>query len=66
MATLLRKTPRAFRPSLFSARTLPAHQCRLKHDLHNPPRGNAPITGRGPPDAPRDEAAALKDNYKPA
>ena len=34
------------------------------HDVRDPPRGNAPIADRPPPDAPREEAAALKDNYK--
>lgn len=36
----------------------------MKHDVHDPPQGNPPIAGRGPPDAPREEAAALKDNFK--
>ncbi|KAK5142784.1 hypothetical protein LTR32_004940 [Rachicladosporium monterosium] len=66
MATLLRAAPRAFRSLPLPARTLPALQTRLKHDLYDPPTGNAPVTGRGPPDAPKDEAAALKDNSKPA
>jgi D-arabinose 1-dehydrogenase-like Zn-dependent alcohol dehydrogenase len=48
-------------PALSSSQT-----CRLKHDLHHPPQGNPPIPGRGPPDAPKDEASALKDNYKSA
>ncbi|TKA34641.1 hypothetical protein B0A54_13785 [Friedmanniomyces endolithicus] len=65
MATLLRSAPRAFRSLPLPARTLPALQTRLKHDLHDPPTGNAPVTGRGPPDAPKDEAAALKDNSNP-
>ncbi|KXL50293.1 hypothetical protein M433DRAFT_61460 [Acidomyces richmondensis BFW] len=38
--------------------------CRLKHDLHDPPQGNPPVSGRGPPDAPKEEAANLKDNYR--
>ena len=66
MATLLRTAPRAFRASPLTTRTLPVLQTRLKHDLHDPPTGNAPVTGRGPPEAPKDEAAALKDNSTPA
>jgi NAD(P)-dependent dehydrogenase (short-subunit alcohol dehydrogenase family) len=34
------------------------------HDHRNPPKGNPIISDRSPPDAPREEAAALKDNYK--
>lgn len=26
--------------------------------------GNPPVAGRGPPDAPREESSALKDNFK--
>ncbi|KAK0262506.1 hypothetical protein LTR91_003807 [Friedmanniomyces endolithicus] len=66
MATLLRAAPKAFRSLPLAARALPALQTRLQHDLHDPPIGNAPVTGRGPPDAPKDEAAALRDNSKPA
>lgn len=67
MASLLRTTPRALRQHAISAHRIPLlqHQRRrLKHDLHDPPQGNAPIAGRGPPEAPREEAAALKDNYR--
>lgn len=64
MATLLRTAPRAFRTTSIASRTLPLFQCRMKHDVHDPPQGNPPIAGRGPPDAPREEAAALKDNFK--
>lgn len=34
--------------------------------LKNPPKGNPVVQGRGPPEPPQDEAAHLKDNYKPA
>ncbi|KAK3061505.1 hypothetical protein LTR53_019762, partial [Teratosphaeriaceae sp. CCFEE 6253] len=67
MATFLRTAPRAARHSARHPRLLPAVQhCRLKHDLHDPPQGNAPIADRGPPDPPRDEAISLKDNVKAA
>ena len=36
----------------------------MRHDVHNPPQGNPPIEGRGPPEPPREEASALKDNFK--
>ena len=40
-------------------------QCRHnQHDVHNPPKGNPPIADRSPPDAPREEAVALKDNIR--
>lgn len=65
MASLLGSTPRAFRSAFIASRTIPlVQQCRLKHDLHDPPKGNPPIIGRDPPDPPREEAAALKDNVK--
>ncbi|KAK3655148.1 hypothetical protein LTR56_003569 [Elasticomyces elasticus] len=66
MATILRTAPRAFRTSTLAPRSVPALQCRLKHDLHDPPQGHAPVAERGPPDAPREEAAALKDGSKAA
>ncbi|KAK5719709.1 hypothetical protein LTR17_015244 [Elasticomyces elasticus] len=66
MATILRTAPRAFRTSTLAPRSFPALQCRLKHDLHDPPQGHAPVAGRGPPSAPREEAAALKDGSKAA
>ncbi|KAF2768814.1 NAD(P)-binding protein [Teratosphaeria nubilosa] len=66
MATLFRSAPRALRRSQKYSRTLPAlaQQCRLKHDVYDPPQGNPPISGRGPPEAPREEASALSDNSK--
>lgn len=65
MASLLRTAPRAFRPADIASRAIPlVQQCRLKHDIHDPPKGNPPIVGRDPPDPPREEAAALKDNIK--
>ncbi|RMX85269.1 hypothetical protein D0869_03949 [Hortaea werneckii] len=67
MASLLRSAPRALRQSTFtSSRVLPAiQQCRLKHDLHDPPTGNFPTPGRGPPEAPKEEIANIRDNYRP-
>lgn len=64
MASLLRTAPRAIRTSNIASRTLPLLQRRTKHDLHDPPVGNPPVIDRPPPDAPREEAAALKDNFK--
>lgn len=67
MASLLRTAPRALRPSSFASRCSPLLQCRRQsHDVRDPPKGNAPIAGRAPPDAPREEAASLRDNYKSA
>ncbi|KAK8196104.1 hypothetical protein M8818_007257 [Zalaria obscura] len=37
-----------------------------KDPLSDPPKGNPPVSGRGPPEPPKDEAANLKDNYNPA
>lgn len=68
MASLLRSAPRALRQSttFTSSRVLPAiQQCRLKHDLHDPPTGNFPTPGRGPPEAPKEEIANIRDNYRP-
>ena len=56
------------RQSTFTAaRVAPAvqQQCRLKHDLHDPPTGNLPTPGRGPPEAPKEEMANIRDNYRP-
>lgn len=71
MASLLRPTlSRAFRPSALQTRlaarqALPTIQSRCQsHNVHDPPQGNPPVPGRSPPDAPREEASALKDNYK--
>ncbi|KAI7028100.1 NAD(P)-binding protein [Hortaea werneckii] len=68
MASLLRSAPRALHQSITftSSRVLPAiQQCRLKHDLHDPPTGNFPTPGRGPPEAPKEEVANIRDNYRP-
>ncbi|KAK4574341.1 hypothetical protein LTR86_002103 [Recurvomyces mirabilis] len=67
MASLLSRTaPRALRTSVFTARTASIYQSRQKHDLHNPPQGNAPVPDRGPPSPPKEESASLKDNYAAA
>lgn len=68
MASLLRSAPRALRQStITSSRVLPAiqHNSRQRHDLHDPPTGNFPTPGRGPPEAPKEENAHLRDNYRP-
>lgn len=63
-AVLQRTVSRWLRAAAVVPRTLPLLQCRFQHDVRNPPKGNAPVTGRGPPDAPKEEAIALKDNAK--
>lgn len=59
-------TPRIARQLLPSSRRgqISLLQARQSHDFKNPPTGNPPITGRAPPDAPEEEARALKDNSK--
>lgn len=64
MFILQRAASRTLRTATALPRTVPIVQCRLQHDLKNPPLGNPPVAGRGPPDAPKEEAAALKDNFK--
>lgn len=64
MASLFRGAPRVFRSAKLLPRTLPIVRHRSQHDATSGPKGNAPIPGRGPPDAPREEAAALKDNFR--
>ena len=66
MASLLRTTvPRALRcSSLLARRPLLFLSSRSTHDLHNPPQGHPPVTGRSPPGPPREEASALRDNSK--
>jgi hypothetical protein len=70
MASIFRITaPRATRQILSSSRRgqLSLLQARYQsHNANDPPKGNPPVPGRGPPDAPKDEPAALKDNSKPA
>jgi 3-oxoacyl-ACP reductase-like protein len=36
----------------------------MQHDVKNGPKGNAPVAGRGPPAAPKEESSALKDNSR--
>lgn len=61
MASLLRTAPRALRSSPPRPLALAALR-RQKHDHLNPPIGNPPVAGRGPPEPPKEEAKALKDN----
>ena len=70
MASVLRTNlPRTARqlalPASRTHQTALQHR-RQKHDLQNPPIGHHPIPNREPPKAPREEASALKDNYRPA
>lgn len=62
MASLLRSTPRVIRSARFAHRPLSLVQYRLTHDATNGPKGHAPVPGRSPPEAPKEEAAALKHN----
>ena len=69
MASLFRTAAlRALRASTFAPRRAAASLLQRRyestHDVRDPPQGNAPVAGRAPPDAPREEASALKDNYK--
>nr|POE77574.1 d-arabinitol 2-dehydrogenase [ribulose-forming] [Quercus suber] len=70
MASLLRSrvTSRALRPltALRAATPATLFQSRQQHNVHDPPRGNPPVSDRGPPDAPREESVALKDNFRAA
>ena len=73
MASISLKTSRltrlASRTSIarFQSRTFAVSSSRLNKDqLTDPPRGNAPVSGRGPPEPPKDEAANLKDNLSAA
>lgn len=52
------------RQSVFATRSLSASSRVQKspHDLHDPPTGNPPVEGRGPPEPPREESASLRDN----
>lgn len=61
MASLLRSTPRVLR-QIRAERFVPLRAVRCKHDHLNPPEGNPPVTGRGPPEPPKEEAKALKTN----
>ena len=68
MATLFRMfTPRATRQLISTSRRayLPVLQSRFQsHSASNPPQGNPPVPGRGPPDAPKEESSALRSNTK--
>ena len=64
MASLLRSAPRAIRSARFPARPLPLLQNRLQHDATTGPKGHARLPGRGPPEAPIEEAAALRNSQK--
>ena len=64
MISVSRAASKALRTAKLPAKTAPLLQHRTKHDVHTPPRGNSPVIGRDPPNAPKEEAAALKDNYK--
>lgn len=61
--SFLRSAPRL--TALSRPATTLLHQTRCQsHDVNNPPRGNPPVPNRGPPDAPREESVALKDNIR--
>ena len=68
MSSLLRtKAPHAVRSALFVSRRVACPLARSRFQSHNaydPPKGNPPVPGRGPPDAPGEESAALKDNVQ--
>lgn len=73
MASVPRMTTRitrfAFCSKAFNLqlRTFAATHSRWNKDqLTDPPRGNPTVTGRGPPEPPKDEAVKLKDNYAAA
>lgn len=65
MATLFRSAPRALRQIRTPKTLTPLSSVRLAtHDHRDPPRGNPPVPDRAPPDPPKEEAIALRDNYK--
>lgn len=68
MATFMRSAPRALRQlraPRVASKVAPLTSIRTQsHDHRDPPKGNPIISDRSPPDPPREEAAALKDNYK--
>lgn len=66
MASLIRGMPRALRTRAFRPAAMPVTACCAKHDLHDPPTGNMPMLGRGPPSPPPNESAAIKDNFNAA
>jgi 3-oxoacyl-ACP reductase-like protein len=64
----MRSAPRALRqlraPKIAN-KIAPLTSIRTQtHDHRDPPKGNPIISDRSPPDPPKEEAAALKDNYK--
>lgn len=62
MASILRTTPRILRQARIP-QLVPCVSTRLKtHDHRDPPQGNPPLTGRPPPDPPKEEATAIQDN----
>lgn len=63
MASLIR-TPllRSLRSSRIVRPATCLSQIRQQHNLHDPPKGNPPVTGRPPPNPPSEEASALKSN----
>lgn len=67
MTSLLRSAPRCLRQAHAIRRIAPLVTARFQsHDHLNPPKGNPPVAGREPPSAPKEEAAALKDNTSSA
>lgn len=68
MATFMRSAPRALRQlrtPRIANKIAPLTSIRNQtHDHRDPPKGNPIISDRSPPDPPKEEAAALKDNYK--
>jgi hypothetical protein len=68
MASIFRiSTQRAARQILSSSKRgqIALFQTRLQsHNASDPPKGNAPVAGRGPPEAPKEESSALRDNSR--
>jgi len=65
--TRLQRTLLRSNISACTIRPLSSSVSRLNSDqLFNPPKGNPAVPGRGPPDAPKEEAAILKDNHNAA
>nr|POE86926.1 d-arabinitol 2-dehydrogenase [ribulose-forming] [Quercus suber] len=70
MTSLLRSTvtARTLRSlgALRAATPTTLSQSRQQHNVFDPPQGNPPVSDRSPPDAPREEGVALKDNIRSA
>jgi 3-oxoacyl-ACP reductase-like protein len=68
MSSFIRSAPRAIRQlraPRVANKIAPLTSVRTDmHDHRNPPKGNPIIADRAPPEPPKEEAAALKDNYK--